>query len=73
MKQPGDTFNRNWTGDVAQCGCRWALDHPDFMDVARGWILIQCPLHKQASDALVRKFERERKAKCKSYSFLRLP
>jgi hypothetical protein len=52
-----DTFNRRKVGaDGFQCGCRWTRD-PAFGDV-----LVQCPIHRQASDALVRKFERERGA-----------
>lgn len=50
----GDTFNRIFTIDTAQCGCYWVRKR--FGDV-----LIQCPIHAQASAALLAKFERGRK------------
>lgn len=53
----GDIFNRNFTGDVAQCGCRWTRE-PGFGDVLR-----LCTIHQQASDANYSKFERARATK----------
>jgi len=52
----GDTFKRIKTGpNTFQCGCRWER-RPGFGDV-----LVECPIHKQAGLARLRKFERERK------------
>lgn len=51
-----DTFKRIKTStDGMQCGCHWERRY------GMGDVLIQCPIHKQASDALVKKFERARK------------
>lgn len=47
-----DKFKRNFSGDVAQCGCRWQ-SMPE--DIGTGDMLVECQIHKQASRALYRK------------------
>lgn len=55
-KHYGDTFKRNKvSADAMQCGCHWTR-HSQYGDV-----LVQCPIHKQASDSKVKEFERKRK------------
>lgn len=44
-----DTFNRVFTSDVAQCGCLWQQMPAE---IGSGEMLVECTLHKQASDAL---------------------
>lgn len=53
----GDSYNRNFIGDLAQCGCHWTRE-PEYGDVLR-----LCQFHQQVNDASVREFERERKAR----------
>lgn len=53
-KCTGDTFRRNFTGDVAQCGCRWER-RDGFGDV-----LVECPIHQAAGKVLLDRFERSR-------------
>lgn len=50
----GDTFRRKFSGDVAQCGCRWGRR------AGFGGVLLLCPIHKAANGAQLAKFERER-------------
>jgi hypothetical protein len=50
----GDTYKRNFDGNVAQCGCMW-VRRPE------GDRLIECVFHHEATKASVAKFERERK------------
>ena len=51
----GDTFKRRKvSADKYQCGCRWERK-PVYGDV-----LVQCPIHQAATDAMVVEFERER-------------
>jgi len=50
----GDTYRRNFTGDVAQCGCRWERV------AGFGNVLRLCLIHQAATDAAV---ERERSRK----------
>jgi len=50
-----DSYRRRFDGDTAQCGCRWER-WPDFGDV-----LVECPIHKQATAASVERLERERR------------
>lgn len=48
-----DTLNRRKTGeDTYQCGCRWTRQ-PHIGDV-----LIQCPIHQQATEAKLREIEK---------------
>jgi len=52
---PGDTYKRREVSPgVYQCGCRWTRN-PAFGDV-----LVECPVHRQATHTSVAKFERER-------------
>ena len=51
----GDSYKRiEVAPGVYQCGCRFAprADHGD--------TLVECPIHRQATAASVRQFERER-------------
>jgi hypothetical protein len=51
-----DRFKRNFIGDTAQCGCNWQRVP---VDTGTGQMLVQCQIHKQASDALYRKITAE--------------
>ena len=57
MAATGDDFKRNFTGDTAQCGCRWERQ-PGLGDV-----LVQCPIHDAATRAEIARFERQRARK----------
>jgi hypothetical protein len=55
-----DTFKRlKVSKDAMQCGCKWIRNE-------HGDVLVQCQIHQQASNAMVKKFERERGQKGKS-------
>ncbi len=61
-QQNGDTFKRNFTGDVAQCGCRWIrgpITLPDGSVVGFGDVLHECPIHQAAGAVLLERFKRE--------------
>ena len=50
----GDPYQRTFTGNVAQCGCRWTrgpITMPDGSQVGFGDVLHECPLHRAASQA----------------------
>ena len=50
----GDTYKRRKVSDDAyQCGCKWERRE----DV--GDVLVQCPIHQQATESRVVKFEQE--------------
>jgi hypothetical protein len=49
-----DTYKRNFSGNLAQCGCRWVRE-------AVGDVLKQCPIHHAATVASVMRFEAERR------------
>ena len=49
-----DNHKRVFDGDVVQCGCCWVKVEGE------GDRLVECLLHKEATYALVAKFERER-------------
>lgn len=50
----GDSYNRRKISeDEFQCGCHWIKD-PDWGDV-----LVECPIHEQATIAHVRRTDRE--------------
>lgn len=52
----GDSYKRvEVAPGVYQCGCLWIRDEK------WGDVLRECALHRQATEASVRKFERERK------------
>lgn len=58
----GDSYNRiEVSKDTYQCGCHWIKD-PDYGDV-----LVECPIHEQATIAHVRRtdgeIEKERRIK----------
>ena len=49
----GDTYKRREVSPgLYQCGCKWTDD-----------VLVQCPIHHQATVASVEAFERERAAR----------
>ncbi len=49
-----DSYRRVFVGDVAQCGCTWRRD------AAWGDVLVECPLHRAATEVRVAGFERDR-------------
>lgn len=55
--ESGDLFKRiNITADSYQCGCFWEKV------AGIGDVLRQCPIHQRATEAMVQRFNRERKA-----------
>lgn len=57
----GDSYKRRSTGrNTYQCGCEWVR-------TMHGDRLVECTIHKQATVASVRKFDRERKGSKESH------
>lgn len=53
---PGDPYKRIPISDAGyQCGCHWEVV-PEY-----GQIFKECPIHKAATEASVKRFEREKR------------
>jgi len=51
----GDSYKRIWRGDRAQCGCYWTRIKE------YGDVLKECPIHKAATIATVKRIQRKLK------------
>lgn len=56
----GDSYKRRFSGNVAQCGCRW-------IQAPEGDRLLECLFHAEATKANVERFEATRKIKGHRY------
>lgn len=56
MADSGDSYKRREVSPgVYQCGCYWKRE------VHYGDVLVECPIHKQAGEASLKRFERKQK------------